>query len=81
MKTAKKLMYFNLSCTVVWLLLGIPSLIWWKDSILWVIIISLWANIVGHFSAYISSRGEVAQTEGHNLTKADKEWMNRRTNE
>lgn len=30
---------------VFWLLMIIPTLVWWKDSILWVAIMSLYANI------------------------------------
>lgn len=29
----------------------IPTLIWWKDSVLWVALMSLWANIASHWSA------------------------------
>lgn len=45
---------------VVWGLLGIPTVILWKDSILWVAFMSLYANFVGHFSAYEASRAEDA---------------------
>lgn len=72
---ADKLAKFNLILTFVWVALTAPSLTWWKNSILWVILISLWANIVGHFSAYIAARSERAQQEGHNLTEADKKWI------
>lgn len=34
-----------------WLLALIPTLLWWKDSILWVAAMSLYANVVGHASA------------------------------
>lgn len=42
----------------VWGLLLIPSLIWWKNSILWVIFISIYANAVTHWDAYQTSRVE-----------------------
>lgn len=75
MSTAAKLARFNLYFTFLWLILVVPSLLWWKDSILWVIVISLWANIVGHFSAYIAGRAELAQQKGYNLTEMDKAWI------
>lgn len=50
----------HLAATVTWLLLGIPTVIWWKQSILWVAIMSLYANFVGHFSAYQAARAEDA---------------------
>jgi hypothetical protein len=68
---AKFLKVFNLICTFAWAILLLPSLLWWKDSILWVILISIWANIVGHFSAYGASRAET----GDSLTEKDKEWI------
>ena len=42
----------HLVAAVMWVGLAIPSLIWWKDSVLWVILISIYANIVGHLSGY-----------------------------
>jgi hypothetical protein len=55
---AQQLRKFNLVCTVLWLVLILPTLLWWKNSILWVALMSIWANIVGHFSAYIAARSE-----------------------
>lgn len=34
-----------------WGLLAIPTLLWWRESILWVAFMSLYANFVGHASA------------------------------
>jgi hypothetical protein len=73
--TAVKLARFNLTMSFVWIVLTVPSLLFWKNSILWVIVISLWANIVGHFSAYIAARSEAAQQKGHNLTEQDRAWV------
>lgn len=75
MSTAEKLARFNLWMTFLWIALTPPSVLFWSESILWVIVISLWANIVGHFSAYLASRTEIAQEQGHNLTKQDREWL------
>lgn len=35
----------------VWALMLIPTLLWWKEAILWVAFMSLYANFVGHLSA------------------------------
>lgn len=75
MSKSERLARFNLIFTFVWVVLAVPSLLFWKDSILWVIVISLWANIVGHFSAYLAAHSEAAQEQGYNLTKQDKEWI------
>lgn len=49
---------FHAGATVVWILLIVPTLIWWKDSILWVAIMSIWANVASHWAAYQGSRAE-----------------------
>lgn len=44
--------------TVIWGLLIIPSVTIWKESIMWVVLMSAWANFSGHFSAYQAAKGE-----------------------
>jgi len=51
-----------LSCQVhlilagVWVLLTVPTCLWWKNSILWVLIISIYANVASHWSAWEGKR-------------------------
>lgn len=54
----------NLLMTAVWAILLVPTLIWWKQSVLWVALMSLYANVVGHWSAYQASRAEVEAENG-----------------
>lgn len=49
---------FHLVMMVLWAVLVVPTLLFWPDSILWVAFMSLYANFVGHFSAYQASRAE-----------------------
>ncbi|HCD6226548.1 TPA: hypothetical protein NDT82_004599 [Klebsiella pneumoniae] len=58
----------HLVAAVMWVGLAIPSLIWWKDSVLWVILISIYANIVGHLSGYIAARADQAAEESEDST-------------
>lgn len=51
---------FHAAMTVCWALLLIPSLLWWEDSILWIILLSVWANIASHFGAWQGARAEDA---------------------
>lgn len=44
--------------TVAWLALLLPTLLWWRESILWVATMSLYANVVGHWSAWQAARAE-----------------------
>lgn len=45
---------------LLWTALIVPTLIWWRDSILWVAFMSLYANIVGHLSAFEAARAKEA---------------------
>ncbi len=42
----------QLVMTVVWIALIIPTLIWWRESILWVSFMSLYAIIMTHWTAH-----------------------------
>lgn len=41
-----------------WISLIIPTLIWWKESILWVAIMSLYANIEASASAHEAQKDQ-----------------------
>lgn len=58
----------HLVAAVMWVGLAIPSLIWLKDSVLWVILISIYANIVGHLSGYSAARADQAAEESEDST-------------
>jgi hypothetical protein len=51
---------FHLAMMAVWAVALIPTLLVWKDSILWVAFMSLYANFVGHYGAYQAARAEDA---------------------
>lgn len=59
----------HVSLAIMWALLLIPTLIWWKESILWVATMSLYANFVGHLSSY-----EAAKSAG--LEQKDRDLLN-----
>lgn len=46
----------HLALTCVWGLLVIPTIVWWKESILWVGLISCYANAAAHWAAYEGAR-------------------------
>lgn len=49
---------FHLFMMFVWLGVAVPGILWWKESILFVIILSLYANFAGEFAAYQGARAE-----------------------
>jgi len=55
---AMQLRRFHLVMMCIWALLLIPSLLWWKSSVLWVILLSVYANFMGHFSSWQGARAE-----------------------
>lgn len=56
--------------TVIWVMLTIPTLLWWRTSILWVLIMSLWANASTHWGAWQAARAEQAQRDAASETSS-----------
>jgi hypothetical protein len=54
---------FHLWATVVWALLLVPTLLWWLDSLIWVVIMSWYAIVVGHWGAYQAARVELKEKD------------------
>jgi hypothetical protein len=50
--------HLHLALTLGWVIAIIPTSLWWKTSILWVGLMSCYANVAGHWSAYQASRAE-----------------------
>lgn len=61
---ARWLRRFHAGATVVWIGLITPTLIWWRESILWIALMSIWANIAAHAAAWAGSRAEEANGDG-----------------
>lgn len=48
----------------IWLCLGIPTIVWWKDSVLWVALMSIYANAEASFSADQAKEARKEQKNG-----------------
>lgn len=48
---------------MAWVLAVIPTVVWWKDSVFWVALMSCWANIASHAAAWQAARVEARQDE------------------
>lgn len=58
------LRHFHAVMTVLWLaLIPISILTPLKDSLIWIVLMSAWANFASHFSAWQATRVEVRQKE------------------
>lgn len=60
---------FHKYATFAWMILIIPSLLWWRESVAWVVLMSAWANVAGHWSSYQASRVEKKQDEQVDTTE------------
>lgn len=54
---------FHATMTLLWVAALVPSLLWWSQSIPWLVFMSVWANVAGHASAWQGSRAEAANTD------------------
>lgn len=52
---------FHKWATIVWIILIIPSIFWWNEALIWIVLMSVWANIGSHWAAYQASRAELKQ--------------------
>lgn len=60
---ARALKRFHLLMMFVWMALAIPGILFWRESILFIIILSLYANFAGEFAAYQGARAEENQNK------------------
>lgn len=58
--SASTLARIHFAGMAVWAVLAVPTVLLWRESILWVAFMSLYANFVGHFSAWDAARAEKA---------------------
>jgi preprotein translocase subunit SecG len=63
---AKFLRRSHVVLAAVWMLLTIPTVLWWHDSVLWVAFASLYANALTHVSSYMGGRAEKAANDNGN---------------
>lgn len=60
LEDARFMRRFHFAMLLFWLVAILPTLIWLKESILWVALMSVWANIAAHFAAWQAAHGEEA---------------------
>lgn len=74
--SAHAMVKMNGWATVFFLAL-VPVSLWagWLSSVVYVSVLSLWALVSGHLSAYEAARVEREQLTGSTLNDADREWL------
>lgn len=56
--TARQLRRTHLALAGLWAVLIIPTVLLWADSVLWIGLVSCYANAVGHWAGYDAARAE-----------------------
>ncbi|HEX5543629.1 MAG TPA: hypothetical protein VFX60_19100 [Micromonospora sp.] len=46
--------------TILWLLLIVPTLLWWRHSVPWLLFVSIYAIVISHATAWQAARAEDA---------------------
>lgn len=49
--------YGHVILAIIWILLIIPTVVWWNSSILWVAFMSVYAIVTQHATGYSAARG------------------------
>lgn len=49
------MLWFNVGSTIVWALLILPTLLWWRESILWIALMSVWANFAAALAGLVGA--------------------------
>lgn len=57
---ARTLGRINGALAILWLALSVPAMIWWRDSVAFLVFVSVYANVAGHVSAWQAARAERA---------------------
>lgn len=52
---------FHLTMMAAWAAAAVPGLIWWKDAVWFVVVMSLYANFAAEFAAYQGARAETKE--------------------
>lgn len=59
-----KASHVHMFATATWVTSIVPTVIWWRNSLLWVAFMSVWANVVSHAGAYEAARAKERLAEG-----------------
>lgn len=53
-----------MAALAVWGVLTVPTILWWRDSVFWVSIMSLYAILATHWGGYNASRAKEEAENG-----------------
>lgn len=54
---------FHVGAAIFWALMAAPTILWFRDSIMWVAFMSLYANFAAEMAGYQAARAEDSNSE------------------
>jgi hypothetical protein len=59
--------------TIGWFILAIPAVLFWRNSVPFLVYVSVYANFVGHWSSYQAAKAEenIEETVGEAVLEGD----------
>jgi hypothetical protein len=60
------------SAAVIWALLMAPSVLFWKESITWIIVMSAYANFAGSVASWTAARGDRNSPSTEDLARLER---------
>ena len=61
------------SLAIGWFVIAIPAVLFWRDSVPFLVYVSVYANFVGHWSSYQAAKAEenIEETVGEAVLEGD----------
>jgi hypothetical protein len=56
--TPKAHVIFNICALCIWVALGVPTILWWRENVFWIVVMSWYAIVVGHIGALMTAMAE-----------------------
>jgi len=69
--SAKTWRRIQLGHCIFWLLMIPPSVLWWRDSIPYLVGLSVWANVAGAVAAFQGARSEEASPHENDVYRVE----------
>jgi hypothetical protein len=57
--------------TIAWAILIAPSLLWWRESVPWLVLMSAWANVAGSAASLQAARADCNSPTREDLERLD----------
>jgi hypothetical protein len=68
----KQFVRINICLTALWILLAVPTFIFWSHSLEWIVFMSLYANIAASFSGFMGARSNKTSSDAADAADADR---------